>query len=88
MKKILVALILALAVLLVLSSCQEGQLTEEEVVSCLDSLEMKLEWLDYRLAEESWALYTEGRSDSLEFYRELYDYVTSDRETFEHLRQA
>lgn len=88
MKKILVALILALAVLLVLSSCQEVQLTEEEVVSCLDSLEMKLEWLDYRIAEESWELYTEGRSDSLEFYRELYDYVTSDRETFEHLRPA
>ena len=88
MKKILVALILALAVLLVLSSCQEAQLTEEEVVSCLDSLEMKLEWLDYRLAEESWDLYTEGRSDSLEFYRGLYVHVTSDRETFEHLRQA
>jgi peptidyl-dipeptidase A len=88
MRKILIPPILALAIPLVLSSCQKVQLTEEEVVSCLDSLEMKLEWLDYRIAEESWELYTEGRSDSLEFYRGLYDHVTSDRGTFEHLRQA
>ncbi len=81
-------MILVLAVLFVLSSCREVQLTQEEVAFCLDSLEMKLEWLDYRIAEESWELYTKGRSDSLEFYRGLYDYVTSDRETFEHLQQA
>ena len=88
MKNIILTCLFASASFLTLSSCREQRLTVDEVLLVLDSLEMKLEWLDYRIAEESWELYTEGRSDSLELYRGLYDYVTSDRGTFEHLRQA
>jgi peptidyl-dipeptidase A len=88
MNRIILTYLFASASFLMLSSCGEQRLTVDEVLLVLDSLEVKLEWLDYRIAEESWELYTEGRSDSLEFYRGLYDYVTSDRGTFEHLRQA
>jgi len=65
---------------LLLNSCQETQVTKEQVLTELDSLEHKFEWLDYRVAQEQWELYTRGFSDSLEFYTGLYNYTLSDKE--------
>ncbi|HWR83862.1 MAG TPA: M3 family metallopeptidase [Candidatus Deferrimicrobium sp.] len=66
-------------------SCRRPQATGEEARSLLDSLETKLEWLDYRVNQERWEFYTTGRSDSLDFYQGLYTHVTTDSETFQQL---
>jgi len=70
MKAFCVVLVLLLS-LSVIMSCQETQISREQVLVTLDSLQHKLEWLDYRMAQESWDLYATGSSDSLEFYRDL-----------------
>ncbi len=88
MRRITLSLLLALVSVLALSSCQEPRLTTKEVLNLLDSLEAKFEWLDYRLTEETWELYTAGHSDSLEFYRGLYNYVISDQKTFKQLQNG
>ena len=63
-------------------SCKEESMTAERMQTMLDSLEIKLDWLDYRLAGESWQAGTTGQADSLEFYGNLYDYVFADLETY------
>ncbi len=72
--------IIILIPVLFLNSCQEKQITKEQVLTELDSLEHKFEWLDYRVAQEQWDLYTKGFSDSLDFYTELYNQTISDKE--------
>jgi len=52
--------------------------SEEDLIILIDQLEKKLEWLDYKISSEEWNLYTEGSSDSLDFYRKLYNYTLSD----------
>ena len=74
-----IVLIILIAALL-LNSCQENQISKEQVLAELDSLEYKFEWLDYRIAQEQWNLYTKGYSDSLEYYTGLYNYTISDKE--------
>jgi len=71
-------LLLSLVTVLFLASCQQEQYTREELLVELDSLETKFDWLGYRLGLEQWDLYTTGRADSIDFYRELYNYVLSD----------
>lgn len=69
-------------------SCKEERITRADVILTLDSLEHKFEWLDYRLAREEWELHATGRSDSLEFFRGLYDYVVSDSRALRNLEQG
>ncbi len=88
MKKIVLICLAGIVVVLSLFSCQERQWNAEEVRSALDSLELKFEWLDYRIMQETWELYTTGSSDSLEFYKGLYAYVTSDKNLLPLLRQG
>ena len=70
---------------LILNSCQETTVTKEEVAAKLDTLEHKFEWLDYRISQEQWDLYTRGFSDSLEFYTGLYNYTITDKELLRNL---
>ncbi|MFH1374974.1 MAG: hypothetical protein ABII79_14415 [bacterium] len=88
MKPAGIILVLLLALLSMVISCRQDQLTATEAVTLMDSLEHKLEWLDYRINRETWQLYTRGEADSLQFYRGLYDYVISDERTFRTLQQA
>ena len=72
----------------VLMSCTEQQLTKERVIEALDSTEHKLEWLEYRLAEEQWEQFAEGSSDSLEFMQQLYDQTLGNDPSYPLLRQG
>jgi hypothetical protein len=74
------AILLAILVLLTLA-CQEGRLTGEQVSATLDAMERKLDWLGYRLAQETWEQYTFGDSDSLAFFAQLCDHVMADPAT-------
>jgi len=84
-----ITLLLSLgAVLLTISSCKEKQLTKKEVLTSLNTVEAKLNWLDYRLARENWWFYTTGESDSLKFYEALYNKVVSDPTTIAALQNG
>ncbi len=65
-------LLITLLVSLLLLSCQEKSLTREELLLNLDSLEHKFTWLDYRINLEQYELFSTGRSDSLDFFINLY----------------
>jgi peptidyl-dipeptidase A len=65
---------------LLLISCQEKRTSPEQVLSALDSLEQKLQWLDHRIALEEWTLKATGRSDSLKFYQSLGQHILTDSE--------
>ncbi|HEX2898020.1 MAG TPA: hypothetical protein VHP63_08230, partial [candidate division Zixibacteria bacterium] len=54
------------------------------ILAAMDSLEKKLEWANYRLAEEKWENYRFGRSDSLSFYNDLYLYVISSTDIYQY----
>ncbi|MCK4460707.1 MAG: hypothetical protein KAW46_02830, partial [candidate division Zixibacteria bacterium] len=71
-----------------LGACKEEQLSRQSVITVLDSLEHKLEWLDYRLAVERWDYFTEGKSDSLEFFEQLYNHVLTDEQDYGLLRRG
>ncbi len=88
MKRLIAAAILALVSGGLLFSCQQQQVTAEEALSFLDSLEMKLGWLDYRIGQESWELHTEGQSDSLDFFHALYTYVITDKSSLKRLERS
>jgi len=50
----------------------------------MDTLEKKLEWVNFRLAEEKWENYRNGHSDSLSFYNDLYLYVISGTDIYQY----
>ena len=83
-----VILIVGLACIMLAGSCQERQVSAADVALVLDSLEHKLEWLDYRLALEGWRHHTEGYSDSNWFYSRLYNHVVSNSRDFNILEKA
>jgi peptidyl-dipeptidase A len=74
--------------LLVMASCKEEQIETADIHAVLDSLEHKIEWLSFRINVERWQKLTEGQSDSLEYFEDLYQYVISDRVAFESLRHG
>lgn len=57
-----------------------------DVRMALDSLELKLARVEYRLALEQWEKSTTGVSDSLSFFEDLYRSVCGDEATFTSLR--
>jgi len=57
--------------------CGESKEPVANILALVDSLEQKLEWVNYRLTEEQWEYYRSGESDSLSFYNELYLYLIS-----------
>jgi hypothetical protein len=83
-----VILIVGLACMMLATSCQERQASAADVALVLDSLEHKLEWLDYRLALEGWRYLTQGYSDSNWFYNRLYNHVVGDNHYFDILEKA
>ena len=88
MKAMLRILFPLLITSLLILSCHDRPVTIDDALSCLDSLEMKLDWLDYRIGGESWQLYTTGKADSLDFYRDLYHFVVSDKKTYDLIYQS
>ena len=82
--RVLVLVFVALAFV----SCQEETVTSDRVRLVLDSLEHKLNWLNYRLAREKWTQAVAGEADSLTFYENLRDYVLSDMSTFNVLNRG
>ncbi|MCP4684391.1 MAG: hypothetical protein GY867_02985 [bacterium] len=59
-----------------------------DIEATLDSLELKLNWLDHRLGQERWAKAIGGRADSLEFFEALSRAATSDEFVFNTLRSG
>lgn len=71
--------------LAVAAGCKQEAVTPDQITAALDSAEVKVEWLDYRINQEEWELATTGRSDSLAFFRRLYHHVVSDAGTWRML---
>jgi len=63
--------------LILLCGCAEDKEPLTNVLAELDTLETRLEWVDYRLTEEQWQKDRSGVSDSLSFYNDLYLYLVS-----------
>ncbi len=68
-----------------LSACKEEPISNADILSAVDSLELKLTWVNYRLNLEKWQKYTTGASDSLAFFEDLYNYVVSNPTTLNRL---
>lgn len=78
-RTVLFGLVILLAAgLQFIGGCEETRVTESQVRTALDSLEIKLDWTARQLARQQWEQYTSGDADSLEFYRGLWNYIVSD----------
>ncbi len=88
MRHLAVTFLVGLVMVCYLGACKEEQLSRQSVLTVLDSLEHKLEWLDYRLATERWDYFTEEESDSLEFFEQLYSRVLTDAQDYDLLRRG
>ncbi len=82
------SLVVGLTLMMMAASCQERQVSAADVALVLDSLEHKLEWLDYRLSLEGWRHHTQGYSDSNWFYNRLYNHVVSNNHDLNMLAKA
>ena len=59
--------LVAIALVLVVGGCRKEEgVSREEVLTTLNALEHKLEWLHYRVGQETWELYSTGASDRSE----------------------
>ena len=85
MRMVRLVLLGFLAGLLLLSACGQQQFREQDILITLDSLEHKLEWLEYQVTLKTWDFYVSGQSDSLQFYRNLYNELVSDEAAFNQL---
>lgn len=66
------------SLMLAIVSCGQQQVTQEQLLSMLDSLEIKLEFLDFKVAQETWAFFATGESDSLEYYQQVVNELVQD----------
>lgn len=80
--------IVLLSVFIVLSGISKSHASEQDVIQSMDQIEKKIEWLDYKIASEEWNLYTTGHSDSLDFYRQLYNYTLSEPSTIKQIKEG
>jgi len=83
-----ISVILLLGVILISCGGNVGTPQGGDIEATLDSLELKLNWLDYRLGQERWTEATSGVADSLDFFAGLKQAVTSDEATFNTLRSG
>ena len=82
------SLLLVMVVLLSVPGCEEIRVTEGEVEAMLDSLEFKLDWTARQLAHHHWLQVIDGTTDSLEYYRGLWNYVLSDPQALKILDEG
>lgn len=66
--------------MLSLISCMTQQISQDDIITFIDTFENATAYLDRRLAECQWEYYTRGRSDSLDFFRETIRDFTADTE--------
>ncbi len=88
MSRIAVIFVFALVMLLSVLGCQQDSWQASDINLLLDSLEHKFEWVDYRMDQEYWQLYTRGESDSLSFYEKLYNDIVTDNDVFNALERG
>jgi len=88
MLRITVTCIFALVMLLSVFGCQQDSWEASDINLLLDSLEHKFEWVEYRTNQEYWQLYTQGESDSLSFYEQLYNDIVTDNDIFNSLERG
>ncbi len=69
-------------------SCTQQQLSEQDVVAALDSLESRLDWLEYQMALQYWDFYAVGQADSLEFYMNLHSKLVNDNDLIQKLQNG
>ena len=58
-----------------------------DVIPQIDMFEKRSEWLNYRISEEMWDLYTTGQADSFDFYSGLYQRLVKEPDLLEALAQ-
>ncbi|MDH4034783.1 MAG: hypothetical protein OEV80_13400, partial [candidate division Zixibacteria bacterium] len=88
MRRPVILILFGLGMASVLPSCTQQQLSRESVIEVLDSIEHKLQWVDYRISEEQWAYNTNGFSDSLQFFGHLYDRLVLTDPAYDLLRRG
>ena len=59
-----------------------------DVLPQVDMFEKRTEWLNYRISEEMWDLYTTGQADSFDFYNGLYQRLVKEPALLEALEQS
>ena len=70
--------------LLVICAVSRADSPVTNIARQLDSIEKKLEWINYRLTLEQWEYHVNGVSDSLDFYQDLYRYLLSNSDIFKN----
>ena len=86
MRKISLLILFTVVVSLVLGSCSQRQVSEADLLATLDTLAVKLEWLDHQSSLQYWKMYTEGEADSLEFYQGLHSELVNDQDLYNQLQ--
>ena len=71
-----------------LVSCRERPVSQGEVQTVIDSLEVKLAWADYRYEQERWRKDHEGGSDSLAFFGNLKNHLLGQRTAVRALQKG
>ncbi|KAA3636884.1 MAG: hypothetical protein DWP97_01900 [Calditrichaeota bacterium] len=71
-------ILLSIALLFIITSCNEVKKSDIDINAVLDNYEVKSEWLNYRLSLEYWDYYTTGKADSLDFYNGLFRHLIKD----------
>jgi len=70
--------IVLLAVLLASVSCKPRQISSDEALAFVQKYEIRVEYLNRRLAEEKWEMATGGHSDSLDYFLDLEKSLLND----------
>lgn len=77
MKRFIPTLFAVLLILTIVPGCGEEKEPLTNILTDLDTLERRLEWVDHRQTLELWEKIKSGSSDSLSFYQDLYLYLIS-----------
>jgi peptidyl-dipeptidase A len=85
-KKFVCAFVCVCCILLGSTASVHAQ--DNGVESLLDSLSLKFDWIQYRIATERWQLLTGHRPDSLLFFEDLARYTFSDPGVYKQLQSA
>ncbi|UCG60851.1 MAG: hypothetical protein JSV52_11030 [Candidatus Zixiibacteriota bacterium] len=71
-----------------LASCGQQQMSKQDVLTAMDSLEQRYEWLEYQMALQYWDMYTVGQADSLDYYQKLQRKLFNDDDLIQILQNG
>ncbi len=74
-----------LLVALMSLSCQTSQVSQRDIMAFIDNFEKKAEFINRKLSICQWQYYTEGQSDSLDYYQGLQSALFNDQKILPQL---